>query len=59
MHHPCGVLGAMISSLLDDVVARQSAEAEDMTNTQSLATRAATAPDSKQYSLIKILAIWA
>jgi hypothetical protein len=49
----------MISSLLDDVVARQSAEAEDMTNTQSLATRAATAPDSKQYSLIKILAIWA
>jgi uncharacterized protein len=49
----------MISSFLDDVVARHSAEAKDMTNTQSLPTNVAATPDSKQYSLFKILAIWA
>jgi membrane protease YdiL (CAAX protease family) len=49
----------MISSFLDDVVAHHSAEAGDMTNTQSLPTSVAAAPDSKQYSLFKILAIWA
>jgi uncharacterized protein len=41
------------------VLNRHPAEAEDMTNTQSLPSRVDAPASSKQYSLTKILAIWA
>jgi uncharacterized protein len=41
------------------VLKRHPAEAEDMTNTQSLPARVDAPTSSKQYSLTKILAIWA
>jgi hypothetical protein len=51
-------VGAISSSVVD-VLDRQSVEAEAMTNTQSLSAQHEVPTSSKQYSLIKILAIWA
>jgi len=57
--HPGGVLQGAISRPAADVLNALLHDAEGMTNTQTLPAQLNAAASSKQYSLTKILAIWA
>src|SRR5215217_3542786 len=58
-HHPCGVSRPPISSPEGDVPSLPQAKADGMTTTQSLRAPLSAAESSAQYSLAKILGIWA
>ena len=59
MRHRRGVLRVAIRDLQPMCRTRLSRDAEGMTNTQSLSAQLDAPASSKQYSLTKILAVWA